>query len=121
MSRSCVHRVRSVHFKLLRVTLPQAKAAEDSRTPRPCGHSGRLDLATASWSAAVLCRFYVTPSKLVETFSHTANFASLFRLPSFCFFVVFALAAEVAFASDSRRERISINDNWRFTKGDPTN
>lgn len=35
--------------------------------------------------------------------------------------VFFAAAVCAALASDSPRERISINDNWRFTKGDPTN
>src|SRR5208282_276873 len=36
---------------------------------------------------------------------------------------VFLFAASTGFvvASDSPRERISINENWRFTKGDPTN
>jgi hypothetical protein len=33
------------------------KAAEDSRTPRPRGRRGGQSVATASWSAAVLCRF----------------------------------------------------------------
>src|SRR5260370_32268666 len=35
----------------------QLKAAEDSRTPKPGGDSCAQDLAIASWSAAVLCRF----------------------------------------------------------------
>src|SRR5215510_8026027 len=33
------------------------KAAEDSRTPGPRGRSSVQPGATASWSAAVLCRF----------------------------------------------------------------
>ncbi len=37
----------------------------------------------------------------------------------FCFW--FAASVGIAVAADSPRERISINDNWRFTKGDPTN
>jgi len=37
------------------------KAAEDSRTPRPRGRSGAQSVATASWSAAVLCRFHRIP------------------------------------------------------------
>jgi beta-galactosidase len=38
------------------------------------------------------------------------------------FFILwFVFAAGVGIAADSRRERISINENWRFTKGDPTN
>ncbi len=39
---------------------PQAirKAAEDSRTPKPGGGSCALNFAIASWSAAVLCRFF---------------------------------------------------------------
>ena len=38
-------------------------------------------------------------------------------------FPVFVLAVStgLAAASDLPRERISINENWRFTKGDPTN
>lgn len=35
------------------------------------------------------------------------------------FIVAFAVAAGITAATS--RERISINDNWRFTKGDPTN
>jgi beta-galactosidase len=31
------------------------------------------------------------------------------------------LAAGIAVAADLPRERISLNDHWRFTKGDPTN
>ena len=38
-------------------TLVTAKAAEDSRTPKPCGRSDAPKHAAASWSAAVLCRF----------------------------------------------------------------
>jgi beta-galactosidase len=34
---------------------------------------------------------------------------------------IIVMAACIALASDSPRERISINDGWRFTKGDPTN
>ena len=30
-------------------------------------------------------------------------------------------ATGTAMAADSPRERISINDDWRFTKGDPPN
>src|SRR5690349_12412884 len=33
------------------------KSAEDSRTPRPRGNGGTHSVATASWSAAVFCRF----------------------------------------------------------------
>ncbi len=35
--------------------------------------------------------------------------------------VLFIASAGLAIASDSPRERISLNDNWRFTKGDPAN
>jgi hypothetical protein len=35
------------------------KAAEDSRTPKPDGFMGACDNAIASWSAAVLCRFWL--------------------------------------------------------------
>jgi beta-galactosidase len=35
--------------------------------------------------------------------------------------LVHAAVAASAVAADSPRERICINDNWRFTKGDPTN
>jgi len=34
-----------------------AKAAEDSRAPKPGEPSVAQSVATASWSAAVLCRF----------------------------------------------------------------
>jgi len=34
------------------------KAAEDSRTPRPRGRSNSQSLASASWNAAVFCRFF---------------------------------------------------------------
>ena len=40
------------------------------------------------------------------------------RLASITFF---AVAIVFASAADAPRERISINENWRFTKGDPTN
>jgi len=40
------------------------------------------------------------------------------RLASIIFF---AVAIVFASAADAPRERISINENWRFTKGDPTN
>ena len=41
------------------------KAAEDSRTPKPCGTGGAFECARASWSAAVLCRFNVV--RLIRT------------------------------------------------------
>src|SRR5579862_2933976 len=43
------------------------------------------------------------------------------RLEYLCLFFRFIAGAGFAIASDSPRERISINDNWRFAKGDPTN
>lgn len=33
--------------------------------------------------------------------------------------VLLAFVAGIGLAADSPRERIAINDNWRFTKGDP--
>ena len=39
----------------------------------------------------------------------------------FALIVFFTAAVGFASAADVPRERISINDNWRFTKGDPTN
>ncbi len=39
----------------------------------------------------------------------------------FAFIVVIAVTAGLAAAADPPRERISINDDWRFMKGDPTN
>ncbi len=35
--------------------------------------------------------------------------------------ILFAVAVSTALASAAARERICINDNWRFTKGDPIN
>ncbi len=35
--------------------------------------------------------------------------------------LIAAASRQSILAADSPRERISINDNWRFTKGDPTN
>jgi beta-galactosidase len=52
------------------------------------------------------------------------NFANLFSVPrliQFSSLFVFAAAAGFAAAADSPREQTSINDNWRFIKGDPTN
>ena len=43
------------------------------------------------------------------------------RLFQFSSILVLAAVAGAAHAADSPRERISINDNWRFIKGDPTN
>jgi predicted aspartyl protease len=42
------------------------KAAEDSRTPKPCGRNAVQESASASWSAAALCRFLtlITPVAL---------------------------------------------------------
>ena len=43
-------------------------------------------------------------------------------LPQFlCLIFLFIAGAGFAVASDLPRERISINDDWRFTKCDPTN
>ncbi len=39
----------------------------------------------------------------------------------FGFILLFAIAAGFAAVADSPRERISVDDNWRFTEGDPTN
>jgi len=36
------------------------KAAEGSRTPRPCGFSRIPVPREASWSAAALCRFFIS-------------------------------------------------------------
>jgi len=41
------------------------KAAEDSRTPKPGGFMRACDNAIASWSAAVLCRFFVTSASAI--------------------------------------------------------
>ena len=41
----------------LSAVINDMKAAEDSRTPKPCGRSHVPKNAVASWSAAVLCRF----------------------------------------------------------------
>src|SRR5208283_2033906 len=35
--------------------------------------------------------------------------------------LLLAASPEFALASDSPRERTSLNQNWRFVKGDPTN
>jgi beta-galactosidase len=38
-----------------------------------------------------------------------------------CLILLFTASAGFSVASDSPRERISINDDWRFIKGDPAN
>jgi alpha-L-fucosidase 2 len=53
--------------------------------------------------------------------NHSANVFSVPRLIQFSLHLVFAVVAGFAVAADTPRERISINDHWRFTKGDPTN
>src|SRR5712672_3223541 len=51
----------------------EPKAAEDSRTPQPRGSSGAQSVATASWSAAVLCRFHFShPRALPVPWPHAA-------------------------------------------------
>ncbi len=37
------------------------------------------------------------------------------------FFLTLLASTGIAAAADAPRERISLNDNWRFTKADPTN
>lgn len=37
------------------------------------------------------------------------------------FVLLLGAIARIAVAGDSPRERISLNENWRFTRGDPTN
>jgi len=56
------------------------------------------------------------------------SFLKRSRTPSFVTHLVHclvlslvAVSAGLAVAADSPRERIAIDDNWRFTKGDPTN
>src|SRR5215813_11903277 len=56
------------------------KAAEDSRTPRPRGRSGMRSIATASWSAAVLCRFGV--HSLAGSYLCRSTEADLVKAPS---------------------------------------
>src|SRR5882724_1183914 len=46
-----------LRFLARRVIPAKTKAAEDSRTSRPGGSRPRSACASASWSAAVLCRF----------------------------------------------------------------
>ena len=46
---------------------------------------------------------------------------SLYRIPILTLTFAALLAAPAARAGNPPRERISINDDWRFTKGDPTN
>jgi len=59
---SCSHSDES-HLAIDSVQLKQSatshgmKAAEDSRTPKPCRQSDAQSSAIAFWSAAVLCRF----------------------------------------------------------------
>ncbi len=49
---------------------------------------------------------------------------SLFLIPSLiqlvCAALLVTVVSEAALAADSARERISINENWRFTQGDPS-
>src|SRR5882672_5413409 len=49
-----------------------AKAAEDSRTPKPRGSNGVQESAPASWSAAVLCRFVLFCALMLATATHAA-------------------------------------------------
>src|SRR6266481_277387 len=44
------------------------KAAEDSRTPRPCGRRVVQSIAIASWSAAVFCRFFLIDIEMRRLF-----------------------------------------------------
>ena len=49
------------------------------------------------------------------------SFGMLNRLTVISFFLCQTLMLDLWSAQAAPRERISINDNWRFTKGDPTN
>jgi beta-galactosidase len=58
----------------------------------------------------------------IAPFTGSRNLFSLPRLiQSIAPVLLLAAGVEMAVASESPRERISINENWRFTKGDPTN
>jgi beta-galactosidase len=96
--------------------LDRCKAAEDSRIPGRWRVFENAHISARFWSAAVLCRF----SELIEGYEHFRDVAVLPPLSLF-FILAFVVVPAVSFASNSPRQRISINDDWRFAKGDSTN
>jgi beta-galactosidase len=58
-----------------------------------------------------------TSRPFVNSFKHSFFLAHLVQC--LCLYLL-AGSAGLVVAADSSRERISIDDNWRFTKGDPT-
>lgn len=61
-------------------------------------------------------------SPFIVSFTGPRSLFSLARLIRFIAPVLLlAAGVEMTLASDSPRERISIDENWRFTKGDPAN
>src|ERR1017187_5970906 len=59
-----------------------------------------------------------TSKPFVNSFKHSFFLAHLVQC--LCLYLL-AGSAGLVVAADSPRERISIDDNWRFTKGDPIN
>jgi hypothetical protein len=55
------------------IVVAPMKAAEGSRTPKPHGRNGVLSFASAFWSAAVLCRFFLGSQKVKVTQSHATT------------------------------------------------
>src|ERR1041385_3917849 len=49
----------------------KGKAAEHSRTPKPCGVLRGTRESDRFWSAAVLCRFHLQPLGFTTRFNHS--------------------------------------------------
>src|SRR6266481_2363728 len=94
----------------------QRKAAEDSRTPKPCGNYGALERASASWSAAVLCRFQLILHRLPDTSNHSPM-PCFIRRAMFdvrcSMFLFFLLASTVTRAIDGP---LSPEDSLKYLK-----
>jgi beta-galactosidase len=114
--------------------LPGGVCADLAEAARECrAQTGRQDAALYGWQDA--CRYMVPPASSAQV-GRARAFLLAQRLPSRAgscsarssfaraempalLFAGFLLFATAALAVNSPRERISINDHWRFTRGDP--